>query len=99
MGGRGLEQSEAKLWIEIIATAAMPIAIVAVIVHRIMLKRGIGVRAIQFLALAIIPPFVLVLALENSLEGAAGALIGALVGYLFSNIGKYDERKAGNKDA
>ncbi len=58
-----------------------------------------GVRSIQFLAIVVVLPVVLILALEGILErSAVGALIGALVGYLFTNIGKYDERKAGKGD-
>jgi hypothetical protein len=91
---------DAKFWIEIVAALTMPVGIIAVVAHRIKQKIGMGVRSIQFLALTIIFPMVLILALENKLEDSAiGALIGALLGYLFSNIGKYDERKAGKYDA
>jgi hypothetical protein len=95
-----MDAAAAKIWIELIASASIPIAVVAVIIHRIERQLGIGVRAIQYMALAIIVPLVLILALEGILErSAVGALIGALVGYLFSNIGKYDERKASKEDA
>lgn len=87
---------QARFWIEIISAATMAIGVVSVVVHRIKLEKGMGVRSIQFLALVILGPIVLILALEGILEkSAVGALIGALVGYLFTNIGKYDERKAG----
>lgn len=95
-----MEQSEARLWIEIIAAMTIPIAVLSVIVSRTLQKKGLGIRSIQFLAIGTIPPLVLILALENFLEpGAVGALIGALVGYLFSNFGERDKRKAGGPDA
>ena len=100
MEKRGLELTEAVQWIEIIAATAIPVAIVVIVVERIMSGKGIGVRAIQFLAIGIIPVVVLILGLEGILEkGAIGALLGALVGYLFSNIGQYDKRKDDNQDA
>ena len=55
---------------------------------------GIGVRAIQFVALITISNMVIILALEEILEkSAVGALVGALAGYFFSNISKFDEGK------
>ena len=95
-----MEQLEPRLWIEIIAAATIPIAILSVIVSRTLQKKGLGLRTIQFLAIGTIPPLVLILALEKFLEpGAVGALIGALVGYLFSSFGKPDERRASSPDA
>lgn len=87
---------EPKFWIELGAVLAVPISVVAVITHRTMTSKGMGVRAIQFLAISIIPAVVPVLALEGILEkSAVGALLGGLIGYLFGNIGKYDESKYG----
>jgi hypothetical protein len=53
--------------VEVIAIATMPIAIVAVVWHRVRTDMGLGVRAIQFLGLAIFAPTVLILALEGML--------------------------------
>jgi len=87
-----------KVWVELIAAAAIPISIIAVIAHRISTKKGMGVRSIQFLAMAILPAVILVLAVEGILEkSAVGALLGTLAGYLFGNIGKYDESKYGKR--
>ena len=92
--------NDAKFWIEIVSALTMPVGIIALVAHRIWNKLGMGVRSIQFLALIIIFPVILILALENKLEGSAiGALVGALLGYLFTNISKYDERKTGKEDA
>ena len=89
-----MEPLEARLWIEIIAAAVIPVAVVGVVVERIIIKRGPGVRTIQFIGISVISPLVLILALEGLLEKSAiAALLGALVGYLFSNIGQYDKRK------
>ena len=100
MEKRVLDPTEARLWIEIIAVAVIPIAVAGVIVERVSVKRGIGVRSIQFIGISTIPPSVLVLGLEGILEKSAiGALFGALVGYLFANIGQFDKRKDDDKDA
>jgi len=94
-----VEQLEPRLMIELIAAATIPVAVVSIIINRTVRNKGLSVRAIQFLALSVILPLVLILALEGILErSAVGALIGALVGYLFSNIGKYDERGGGSSD-
>ncbi len=69
----------------------MPIAICVILYHRVKLKMGLGVRSLQFLAVAVVPPLILILALEAILKkGAIAAVIGALIGYLLSNIGEYD---------
>lgn len=86
----------AKDWIELVAVLTMPICIISLLAYRYKAEKGLSVRALQFLALGLITPLILILALEGILEkGAAGALLGSLLGYFFSQIGKYDERKAG----
>lgn len=89
---------DTKSIIEIICASTIPFVVLAIIAHRIWCDMGIGVRAIQFVALVTIACLILILALEGILEkSAVGALVGALVGYFFSNIGKYDENIGGNK--
>ena len=93
-----MDPTEARLWIEIIAATVIPIAVGGVIAERIIKNRSPGVRTIQFIGISTIPPLVLILGLEGTLEKSAiGALFGALVGYLFANIGQYDKRK-GQRD-
>ena len=85
---------DAKFWIEVVAIATMPIAIVAIIVERIARDRGIGVRVIQFLGICLLLPLTIILAIEGILErSAVGALVGAIAGYLFANIGEYDKKR------
>lgn len=87
--------TEAKDWIEIIAALTMLAAVGGVVWHRIQQKMGIGVRSIQFIGVGTLVPLILILALEGVLErSAVGTLIGALIGYLLSKIGKYDEHRA-----
>jgi hypothetical protein len=92
---------EAKSWVEIIAAATIPISIIAITLLRAKTSengpKGIGVRAIQFVGISIIPPLILILALEGILEkSAVGALVGALAGYLFANIGEFDKKRGRN---
>ena len=95
-----MEQFEARQWIEIIAAAAIPVAVAGAVLERVTIKRGIGVRTIQFIGISTISPLVLILGLEGILEKSAiAALLGALVGYLFSHIGEHDKRKDDNQDA
>jgi len=90
-----LVQTEVKIWVELIAVLSIPLAVGFLILHRIKRKLSTGVRAIQFLAVATLPPTIIVLAFEGILEkSAVGALLGALIGYLFSNIGEYDRSRS-----
>jgi len=42
-------------------------------------------------------PLILILGLEGVLDGGGiGALLGTVIGYLFANIGNYDEKKYGS---
>jgi hypothetical protein len=89
---------EVRAAIELILALTMPLAMMVVIVHRVKSRMGIGVRAIQFLALGMLTPLVLILALEGILErSAVGALVGILVGYFFAGFGK-DDQKTGIDD-
>jgi hypothetical protein len=85
-----------KDWVEIASALTIPIAILGVLINRIITKKGIGVRSIQWLAVATFPPLIVILALERALDGSAvAALVGAVIGYLFSNISDFDRRGNG----
>ena len=69
--------------VELTAIAAMVIGLLGTII--IGLKRGIGVRLIQFAGATMLVPIVLILALEKVLEPATLAtVIGAVIGFLLS---------------
>jgi hypothetical protein len=69
--------------VELTAVGAMVIGLLGTII--IGLKRGIGVRLIQFAGATMLVPIVLILALEKVLEPATlGTVIGAVIGYLLS---------------
>jgi hypothetical protein len=99
-GAKQVEPISIKGIVEIIAVVTIPIAIVAIVWNRIRTNKGLSVRAIQFMGLAVLPSTILILALEGFLEpSAVGALIGALVGYLFAGVGEYDRNRSGGGDA
>ena len=77
--------------IELILAAAIPVAIIAIIWNRTKSNKGLSVRAIQFLAVALFLPAVCILALEKVLEGSVvGTLFGGMLGYLLANFSNYD---------
>jgi hypothetical protein len=80
--------------IEVIAAVTIPVALLAIIGERLWSKKGVGVRTIQFAAVAMFVPLILILALEQIVDGSVvSALVGAFVGYLFSNIGDFDRNR------
>lgn len=80
--------------IELMAAISMIIALIGVLHNRIKRDKGFGVRIIQFLAVSLLAPLVLILALEDKLSGeTAATIIGTIVGYVLSGIGQ-DEPNA-----
>jgi len=83
----------ASSYTELIAVLTIPFGLLAILTERMITKKGIGVRAVQFAAVATFAPLVLVLAIRGIIDGnAVAALVGAFVGYLFSNIADFDRR-------
>jgi hypothetical protein len=84
--------AEPRFWIELICAVTVPVGLLAIIINRIWLRKSLTVRTIQLVSLIVVLPLMTILSLEKILDGSAiAALLGALVGYLFSNIGRYDE--------
>lgn len=75
--------------VEVAAVLIMAGALGGILYDRIKKNKGIGVRVIQFLAVSFVIPTVLILALEAKLStDATAAILGAVVGYVLSGIGK-----------
>jgi len=80
-------------WVDVALASTFPLALLVILFNRHLLKRGLGVRIIQFLAVATIIPAVVLLAFRGLLQGeAVAAIFGGVAGYLLSNIAKFDER-------
>lgn len=78
-----------RIAVEIVACTVMVLGLLGVFYERYRSKRGIGVRVIQLLTVTLVLPTILILSLENVLTGQTTAtLIGAVVGYILSGIGK-----------
>jgi len=85
---------EMKPWIEGAMLLLMLLGLGGVLFERYRKNKGIGVRVIQFLTVALFLPTVVILALEGILETETVAtLLGAIVGYVLSGIGK-DEKNS-----
>jgi len=83
----------AREWVEIISAATLPLALLGLFINRAHSKKGLGVRAIQTLGVAMFMPTVILLALERLIDGGAvAALIGGVAGYLFANISEFDRK-------
>ncbi len=84
----------AKNAVEIVSVGVMAVAMCAILWTR--RERGIGWRVIQFTAVSLALPTILILSLEGSISSeVTGTLLGAIVGYFFSRDGKDD--LSGNK--
>lgn len=78
-----------RLAIEIVACVVMLLGVLGVFIERVRAKRRVGVWVIQFLAVTLALPSILLLALEDVLSGqTTAALIGVIVGYILSGIGR-----------
>ena len=85
---------EVKHLIELIAGLIMFFGLVGTFYIRISLKKGIGLRAIQFMAIIFLVPVILILALEKILTSETiAALLGAVSGYTLSGIGQDETAK------
>lgn len=84
-----------RLAVEIVACIIMVGGVIGVFIERFRTKRGIGVRVIQFMTVTLVLPSILILALEEVLSGQTTAtLLGAVVGYILSGIGKDEPNKS-----
>lgn len=76
--------------VELVAAGVMLCGILGIVFFRLTSEKGLGVRAIQFVAVATVIPAILILALEKVLTGETTAtLFGAITGYLLSGIGDF----------
>ena len=88
-----------KHWIEGVALFIMVVGVIGIFVERGHTGRGIGVRIIQFATVVLVFPIILILALEDILEPqTVGALVGAVIGYVLSGIGK-DEPNTNKRES
>ncbi len=85
--------SNPATWLDVVIASAFPLALIAIIWNRAQLKRGIAVRAIQFVGVALIVPATTILAIRGLLVGeAVAAIFGTTIGYLLGSISRFDER-------
>jgi len=94
-------ETDYQLWvrigIEIVAGLVMLGGIAGIFWERTTTGRGIGVRVIQLATVLLVMPIILILALEGILEDqTTAALIGAVIGYVLSGIGKDEPSKQTN---
>ena len=55
---------------------------------------GVGARQIQWLAVGMLIPAIVLLSLEHVIDSAVtGTLIGALAGYVLSHVGRFHNRE------
>ena len=90
------DMSSPVSWIEIIIMAVPPVALLGLIATRLYLKRGLGVRSIQFATVSLVIPSATLLVLRGHLSGeTVAAIFAALVGYILGNVSKFDDRMRG----
>jgi hypothetical protein len=72
----------------------MILMVIGIFVQRIVSgKSSLGARVTQLLAVGLLIPGILVLALETVLTSeTVAALLGGLAGYLLSDVGRYDPK-------
>ncbi len=86
--------------VELAAAGLMVIGLLAVFINRWKTGKGLGARVIQLLAVILVIPAILILALEKFLTAeTVAALFGTLIGYLSSGIGRFKPRQASKPSA
>jgi hypothetical protein len=82
-----LDPQNVRLTLEVGAGVISVMGVLFVVAERLISKRGLDQRTIQFLALLMFAPLIFVLAMEKILDGsAAAALIGAVAGFLIADL-------------
>jgi hypothetical protein len=82
-----LDPQNVRLALEVGAGVIAVMGVGFVVADRLISKRGLDLRAIQFLALLMFAPLIFVLAMERILDGsAAAALVGAIAGFLLADL-------------
>jgi hypothetical protein len=90
----------ATQWVEVIAAITMPLTVLVYVVQRAITGGAIIKGSIQLVGVLLFLPAVLVLGLEKDIpEAALGTLLGAVAGYLLSNIGSDNEHAAAAQKA
>ena len=76
----------------------MLLTLVGIIIQRIVSKKSLSARAIQFLAVGFFFPTILILALEKTISAeTTAAILGGLAGYLLSDVGRYKPEDSTDK--
>ena len=89
-----------KIVIEAVACLIMVGGVIGIFVERARTRRGIGVRIIQLATVLLVLPVILILALEGVLENqTTAALLGTVVGYVLSGIGKDEKPRSSDRAA
>jgi hypothetical protein len=79
----------AAQWVEVIAAITLPLTVIGYALQRAIRGGAIASKSIQIIGILLFLPAVLILGLEKDIpEPALGTLLGAVAGYLLSNIGK-----------
>lgn len=76
-------------WIEVSLLFVMCGGLIGFFINRFILKKGIGVRSIQFLGLIFIMAIIPILALERIIDSQmTTTLLGTTIGFVLSGIAK-----------
>jgi hypothetical protein len=82
-----LDPQNVRLTLEVGAGVIAVLGVGFIVAERLISKRGLDMRTIQFLALLMFAPLIFILSMERILDGsAAGALIGAIAGFLLADL-------------
>jgi len=85
---------------EQLLTIIIVVTLIVICINRCVVKKSIGVRVVQFLAVSIFLPTVFFLAMADKIQGESlGTLLGAVAGYLFANIADFKNSNSKNSNS
>ena len=80
-------------WVDGGMIALMALGLAGLLTTRIKGQKSIGSRAIQFTAVCLLIPSVVILALEDKISKEnVGTILGAVIGYVLAGIGDSSEK-------
>lgn len=91
-------ESQLSAWLQLGFASIALLGVIFGFINRTHQYLGVGKRYIQYIAVVILLPIILILAMQGIIEKQLlGGLLGAIIGYTLSDLAKDSEEEKGGK--